>query len=88
MKIMKRLLQWLGITEAFSGDDVINASTEDAARDHSSIVEQLHESIKKRVQGNEALRQSIFVAKQRTNSFAEFEQRIRRESHANVRRRE
>jgi hypothetical protein len=68
----------------FSDDDVINASTEDAARTHSSAVSALYRGIQKRVQGNEALRHSLSIAKARTTSFEELERRIQRGSRDNV----
>ena len=76
-ELAERILKAIGLVRHYSDDDVLNASTEDAARAHSSAVESLHASIQKRVQGNEALRQSIMIAKDRTNSFGEFESRIR-----------
>jgi len=86
MKWINAVLNKLGVSSTFTDDDVINASTEDAARDHGSAVSRLHEATQKRVQGNEALRHSIDVAKKRTNSFADFERHIQKESRRHVRR--
>jgi hypothetical protein len=79
MNWISSLLKRLHIIGQFSEDDVINASTEDALREHSQLVEQVREVTKKRVQGNEALRASISSAKHRTNSFADFEKFVSRQ---------
>jgi hypothetical protein len=63
-----------------SRDDMINASIENRAREHSDLVGALHKALKRRTETNEALRRSIRIAKHRTNSFADFERMaIRRE---------
>jgi hypothetical protein len=79
MKWIDRVLVQLGFLPKFSEDDRINASTEDAARTHETAVSKLHEAAQDRKQSNEALRQSIHVAKKRTNSFADFELQVRRD---------
>lgn len=79
IQFARRVMQHLGLLARFSDDDVINASIEDKAREHHSVVEQLHETFYKRLRSNEALRRSIQIAKRRTNGFADFERLARRE---------
>lgn len=86
MTWLDEILKRFGVLAKYSEDDRINASTEEAARVHGSAVTALHEATEKRRRGNEALRQSIETAKQRTNSLAEFERHIQRENRRNVRR--
>ena len=86
MKWIENVLTWMGFLPKYSEDDRINASTEDAARVHESAVSRLHEATQRRVKGNEALRQSIRLAKQRTNSFADFEQLTQKDHRYHVRR--
>jgi predicted component of type VI protein secretion system len=74
---VERLLKSIGLVRAYDDEDVMSASTEDAARTHNSLIESLHASIQKRVQGNEALRQSIMIAKERTSAFGALEHRIK-----------
>jgi len=76
--LAERILKTVGAVRPYSDDDVINASTEDAARTHNSVLRSLHTSIQKRVQGNEALRRSITIAKIRTSSLSDFERRMKR----------
>lgn len=67
------ILKRAHLLPAFSEDDVLNASTEDALREHTQLVDRVREVTQKRVRGNDALRKSIMSAKHRTNSFADFE---------------
>jgi len=61
-------------------DDDINQSIEEKAEEHSHLVGLLHEALSRRTQSNGTLRNSIQIAKHRTNSFADFERMtIRRE---------
>lgn len=75
--LAERLLKYMGLVRQYTDDDVINAENDDALRTHSSAVVNLHESIERRLQGNEALRRSITIAKDRTNSFGEFERQVK-----------
>ena len=86
MKWIDLFLHKLGITDKNGEDDLINASTQDAAKACELVVDQLHEATQKRVQGNDALRRSLIIAKMRTNSFADFELQIQKEINRNVRR--
>ena len=86
MKFIETILTWMGFLPKYSEDDRINASTEDAARVHETAVSRLHEATQERKQSNAALRHSISVAKQRTNSFADFERQFHREPRRHVRR--
>ena len=86
MKWIESMLTWLGYLPKYSEDDRINASTEDAARVHETAVSRLHNATQERKQSNNALRHSINVAKQRTNSFADFERQLHREPRHDVRR--
>lgn len=61
-------------------DEDINEVIEKKAEEHSRLVDRLHEALSRRAQSNGALRDSIQIARNRTNSFAEFERMaIRRE---------
>lgn len=70
---IERALRRLGLLPKFDEDDMINASIEDKIRDHDSVVDRVHHAMSRRLQSNEALRQSIRIAKRQTNSFADFE---------------
>lgn len=70
------LLRRWGILPPFDKDDVLNASIEDRARDNEKVIERLHHSLSKRFEVNDRLRQSIKIAKRRTNSFEQFERYI------------
>jgi len=84
---MDKILKKLGFMPKFTEDDIINASTEDAARVHETAVSRLHEATQRRMKGNDALRQSLIIAKIRTNSFEDFERQVQqREPKRNVRR--
>lgn len=81
-EIIRRAAAVLGFNEP-TRDDVINAQIEDKARDHASLVRALHEAFQKRSKSNGALRESIRIAKERTNSFSDFERlmAMHREEH-------
>lgn len=81
MNRIAAFLKRIGILPAFTVDDVLNASTEDALRTHERAVEAMSEVTQKRVEGNEALRRSLRLATRRTNSFAEFERRFKEMRH-------
>lgn len=77
--LLERVLVKMGFREP-TRDDIINAQIEDKARDHANLVGLLHTALAKRSKSNGALRESIRIAKERTNSFADFERMtIRRE---------
>lgn len=77
---VENLLKKLRIISPFTEDDMINASIEDKTREHASLVERLQGTLHARIATNEHLRQSIRIAKDRTDSFAEFERgMVRRE---------
>lgn len=77
------LLRRWGILPPFDKDDVLNASIENKARDNEKVIERLHGSLSKRFEINEKLRETIKIAKRRTNSFEQFERYIagRRNEH-------
>lgn len=75
---IERLLQRWGIIRPYSDDDMINASIEDKARDNEKIIERLQGALYRRLATNEHLRESIRIAKHRTNSFEAFERQIAR----------
>jgi hypothetical protein len=79
---IERVLRRIGVLPKFEKDDVINATIDHAARDHENIVDKLHNAMTRRMETNEALRRSIQIAKQRTNSFEAFERmaKMRREN--------
>lgn len=56
-------------------DEHINAEIDNAAHDHSRVVIELSEAVVKRSRSNGMLRESIRIAKERTNSLADFELR-------------
>jgi hypothetical protein len=66
-------LKKFGVISSIDKDDMINASIEDNARSYSDVVEKLQASLFRRIRSNGHLRESIRLAKQRTNSFADFE---------------
>jgi hypothetical protein len=80
MSFMERIMRRFHWIPKETRDDTINASIEEKALDHSNLVGELHEALKRRSQSNGVLRESIRIAKHRTNSFADFERMaIRRE---------
>lgn len=71
---MKWLHKLIGfVMSSATRDDFINAQIEDKAREHSDIVGALHAAFFRRRLSNDALRESIRIAKERTNSFEDFE---------------
>jgi hypothetical protein len=78
MNFVRRALRKFGFEE--TRDDQINATIDDSERDHLHLVQALQEAFTRRRAGNAKLRQSLHIAAQRTNSFADFERMtIRRE---------
>lgn len=73
---IENLFRRWGWLPPFDEDDVINAQIEDKVRDNEKVIERLQASLSKRFEINDRLRQSIQVAKKRTNSFEQFEQLI------------
>lgn len=73
---IENLLKKWGVLRRFDEDDVINASIEDKARDSEKLIERLHVAIYRRLATNQHLRESIRIAKHRTNSFEAFEREI------------
>jgi|EndMetStandDraft_3_1072993.scaffolds.fasta_scaffold1119224_2 hypothetical protein len=73
---LENLFRRWGILPPFDKDDVLNASIENKARDNEKVIERLQTLLSRRFEINERLRQSIKIAKRRTNSFEEFEQYI------------
>jgi hypothetical protein len=68
-RIMRRFT-WIPKTQR---DETINESIEANADEHSRLVGALHLALKRRLETNGALRESIRIAKRRTTSFADFE---------------
>ena len=78
MHFIRRALRRLGFED--TRDDRINAAIDDSERDHLHLVAALQEAFSRRRAGNKKLRESLHIAAQRTNSFADFERMtIRRE---------
>lgn len=85
MSFLNRVLKKLHIVEAFDENDVINAQIEDKERHHHSLVDRLADTLIRRTQLNDELRESIKIAREATTSFADFERlTIRRKDHGNV----
>lgn len=80
---IEQILKKLHLISQFSKDDMINASIEDKFREHKSLVERLQKTLHRRLVSNEHLRESIRIARDKTNSFAEFESFARGEEHRN-----
>ena len=81
--MVERLLKRWGLIPQWDDDDLINAQIEDKQRDHETVTARLHEAFGKRLATNEALRESIKIAKERTNSFEAFERQMVGRRHAN-----
>lgn len=74
MTLLNRVLRKLHvIPPTFDEDDLINASIEDKAREHHSLVRQLTTTLSRHTKLNNELRASIKMAREATNSFADFE---------------
>jgi hypothetical protein len=73
IQIVERLLKRLGLVRPFTDDEVINAEIEDKAREHETLIGRLDLAFMRRSVSNAHLRESLRIAKRRTNSFAEFE---------------
>jgi hypothetical protein len=84
--LLNRVLRKLHIlSQPFDEDDMINASIEDKERHHRSLVGQLASTLIRRESLNDELRESIKIAREQTNSFADFETlTIRRKDQRNV----
>lgn len=70
---IERLLKKWGLISSFDANDVVNAEIEDKARDTQEVMGRIRSSLSRRFEANAALRHSIIIAKQRTNSFEQFE---------------
>lgn len=75
---IEQVLKRVGLYDPVDKNELLNASTEDAARSYESRVSEACEVTQERTHGNEALRRTLQDARLRTNSFVEFEQSIRR----------
>ena len=72
--LLNRILRKLHITPTrFDENDMINASIEDQSRDHANLLEKLQGTLSRRLAVSNELRESIRIARERTNSFADFE---------------
>jgi hypothetical protein len=71
MNWLLALLRRSGVLPAFSADEMLNASTEEAFRIHAKAVQEVAAATRKRTRSNQALRVSIQVAKLRIPSKAE-----------------
>jgi hypothetical protein len=72
--LINRVLRKLHvINPLFDEDDMINASIEDKAKEHESVVRRLATTLSRREILNGELRESIKLAREATNSFADFE---------------
>jgi hypothetical protein len=77
---IERFLKRRGLISPFTEDDMINASTEDKLREHESLVQKAQGALHARLAANEQVRNSIRIATERTESFADFERAfVRRE---------
>jgi hypothetical protein len=76
IQLIERLLKRMGMMREYSDDEVINASIEDKLRDNEKIVVRLKESVGRRISSNQHLRETIKIAKRRTDSFEVFERQI------------
>lgn len=80
MSFMERLMRRFHWVPKETRDEEVNASIEEKAQEHSHLIGALHAALSRRSVSNGALRESIRIAKHRTNSFADFERMaIRRE---------
>jgi hypothetical protein len=76
IQLVEQLLRKWGLVRPYSDDDLINASIEDKARDNEKIIERLQGALYRRIATNATLRESIKIAKRRTNSFEAFERHM------------
>lgn len=76
IQLIENLLRKWGLLPPFDKDDVLNATIENKARDNEKVIERLQTSLSRRSLINDRLRQSIKIAKRRTNSFEQFERYI------------
>lgn len=77
IEYIERLLRRIGVLPPFDKDDVLNALIDDKKRDTRIVMEKLEGSFARRHETNAYLRESIKIAKHRTNSFADFERLAR-----------
>jgi hypothetical protein len=78
IQAIERLLQKWGFISAFDKDDVLNATIEDKAQETEKVIEGIRSSLERRIATNGILRDSIRIAKHRTNSFEQFERHFLR----------
>lgn len=76
IQLFERLLKRLGWVAPFDKDDVLNASIEDKQRDTEKVIGRLQYALTKRFASNAHLRETIKLAKHRTNSFEAFERHM------------
>lgn len=82
--IVMGILKRLGIAPAFTEDEVIDASIEDAFYDHKKTVDELLAETEGRKESNDRLRNALQIAKMRTTPFAELEHAMRRGARGNA----
>lgn len=73
---IENLLRKWGFLPPFDKDDVLNATIENKVRDNEKVIERLQTMRSRRLEINGRLRESIKIAKRRTNSFELFERYI------------
>jgi len=86
MSWFSKFLRSIGVLSDFTHDDILNAEAEDALLEHSKVVREMETTTRVRKTVNDKLRRVLAEARERSSSFGDFEQNIRRETRRHVRR--
>ncbi len=68
---------WSQMRAPFTVDDILNAESEDKLRDVEKGNEAVKQARANNVSSNDKLRSTLRAARERTQTFAQFEERIR-----------
>lgn len=82
MEWILSVLKYLGIIPPFTSDEVMNAETEDALREHANLVTEVRERAAQRREGTAEIREALTQARTSVRVFGGFEQAIRHSQHA------
>lgn len=80
MSWLRRILQKLGAVPHYTDDDLINAETENDLYDHGKALEAARSAFADRKLSETKLRGVLDAHDARTAAFAQFEQRLKKET--------
>lgn len=80
MNVVKKLFRLIGLAPKFTHDDILNAENENDLFDHGKAVQAAGFAITNRKQSTEKLRTLLEAHIARSEEFAQFEERLKREA--------